>query len=85
MLFPILTSKHYSGDTLVSVFSKMNTCLTFRFAHLHAETGSLIAIKHFDFHNIFLSKHKNKKKSRNKNILQVLQNNEMPIMFFKVN
>jgi len=54
---------------LVSVFSGINICLTFRFAHLRAGTGSLIAIKHFDFYNMFLSRHKNKKKSRNKNII----------------
>jgi len=38
---------------MVSAFSRINICLTFRFAHLRAGTGSLIATKHFNFCNIF--------------------------------
>jgi len=39
---------------LVSAFSRINTCVTFRFAHLRAGNGSVIAIKYFDLHNFFI-------------------------------
>ena len=50
-----------------------------------ARTESLMASKDFAFNKKFLSRHNKGKKTSNKKILHVLQNNEKPIMFLQEN